>query len=279
MSEVDSTQILTQIRDYMATLATDASADLTMEARHVDHPMLPLNTLGSACLWIGCICMAASSVYFLSHASKSENNSIEMLTFFITAIATVAYLTMASGYGVMDTHTRQPFYYARYIDWLFTTPLMVWDLMELTGADAMHIFTVVGLDALMIVCGIVGSLLVEASVKWVFFILGCVFFALVVKELQAGMGKGAAGAQGVYAAAAKLTIISWTCYPIVWALCEGGDLVGVNVSCLLYTIMDVTAKCVFGILIVSNRDALEAVNRAKRNQGVEAVPFLKTEEN
>merc|ERR1719210_156771 len=76
---------------------------------------------------------------------------------------------------------------------------------------------------------------------------------------------------------AKLTIISWTCYPIVWALCEGADIVSVNVSCLLYTIMDVTAKCVFGILIVSNRDALEAVNRSKRNQGVEAVPFMKEE--
>merc|ERR1712046_22837 len=152
-------------------------------------------------------------------------------------------------------------------------------LMELTGSDSMHIFTVVGLDVLMIVCGIVGSLLEKHIVRWAFFILGNLFFIMVCKELQSGMGKGAAGAQGVYAAAAKLTIISWTCYPIVWALCEGGDIVSVNVSCLLYTIMDVTSKCVFGILIVSNRDALEAVARSKRNQGFEAVPFLKSEEN
>merc|ERR1712117_28640 len=243
----------------------------------VPGPMQNPNKFAQGCLWIGFACMAISSMYFLHVAQKSHNRSIEMLTFFITAIATCAYLTMASGYGVLDNHTRQPFYYARYIDWLFTTPLMVWDLMELTGSDAMHIFTVVGLDVLMIVCGIVGSLLIDAPVKWVFFILGCVFFALVCKELQGGMGKGAAGVQGVYSAAAKLTIISWTCYPIVWALCEGADIVGVNVGCLLYTIMDVTSKCVFGILIVSNRDALEAVARSKGNQGVEAVPFLKEE--
>jgi len=141
---------------------------------------------------------------------------------------------------------------------------MVWDLMELTGSDAMSIFTVVGLDALMIVCGIIGSLLVEAEVKWAFFILGCFFFLLVCKELSAGVGKGAAGAQDVYKKVAYLTIASWTLYPVAWALCEGANIVGVNASCLLYTCMDVTSKCVFGILIVSNRDALDAVYNARK---------------
>merc|ERR1719394_2363266 len=162
---------------------------------------------------------------------KSENNAVEMLTFFITAIATIAYLTMATGHGVMDSGTEQPFYYARYIDWLFTTPLMVWDLMELTNSDAMHIFVVVGLDVLMIVCGIVGCLLIEHGIRWGFFILGCIFF------------------------------------PMVWALCEGSDVVSVNVAALLYCVMDVVAKCVFGIIIVSNRDAIEAVNRARVKGG------------
>merc|ERR1719510_192558 len=258
-------------------MQTMAEKQVESEAIYVPGPMQNPNKFAQGCLWIGFACMLGSSCYFLHVAQKSHNKSVEMLTFFITAIATIAYLVMATFAGVEDNHTRQPFYYARYIDWLFTTPLMVWDLMLLTGEDSMHIFTVVGLDVLMIVCGIVGSLLIDAPVKWVFFILGCVFFLLVCKELQAGMGKGAAGVQGVYSAAAKLTIISWTCYPIVWALCEGADIVSVNVSCLLYTVMDVTSKCVFGILIVSNRDALEAVNRAKRNQGVEAVPFMKEE--
>jgi len=267
-------QLLTEMRDQLAQIAV-LKPHPSPALDPVTGDVLALNTFGQVCTWIALVCMALTTVYAGMKASQSKNNGVEMLTFFITAIATIAYLTMATGHGVMDSGTEQPFYYARYIDWLFTTPLMVWDLMELTGSDAMHIFTVVGLDVLMIVCGIVGSLLIDAPVKWVFFILGCIFFLLVCKELQAGMGKGAVGAQGVYAAAAKLTIISWTCYPIVWALCEGADIVSVNVSCLLYTVMDVTSKCIFGILIVSNRDAIEAVNRTKR--GVEAVPFMKQE--
>merc|ERR1712026_381134 len=260
--------------DYMATLANQ-QADPIMEARHVEGHMLSLTMFGQVCLWVGFACMAASSLYFLSHANKSENNSIEMLTFFITAIATCAYLTMASGYGVLDNHTRQPFYYARYIDWLFTTPLMVWDLMELSDSDPMHIFVVVGLDVLMIVCGIVGCLLIEHGIRWGFFILGCIFFAMVCKELLAGLNRGPSAAQGVNKSATYLTVISWTCYPIVWALCEGSDVVSVNVAALLYCVMDVVAKCVFGIIIVSNRDAIEAVNRARMKSSAvsEAAPL------
>merc|ERR1719245_1648460 len=253
-----------------------AEKPIEEEAIYVPGPMQNPNKFAQGCLWIGFACMFISSCYFLHVAQKSHNRSIEMLTFFITAIASVAYLTMASGYGVLDNHTRQPFYYARYIDWLFTTPLMVWDLMELTGASPMDIFVTCGLDVLMIVCGIVGCLLEDHVVRWAFFVLGCIFFVLVCKDLMAGIGKGVGASRKVYASATYLTIISWTCYPIVWALCEGSDVVSVCVSCLLYTVMDVTAKCVFGYIIVSNREALEAVYMAKNTQlEDESTPLVK----
>jgi len=56
--------------------------------------------------------MAGSSCYFLSSAMNrsAKQRNIEMITFFITAIATLAYLSMASGYGVLDNHTQQPFF-------------------------------------------------------------------------------------------------------------------------------------------------------------------------
>jgi len=267
----DNTELLSSIRDIMASMTQPE-----MEAVHVEEPMRVPDKFGQTCLWIGFACMAISSVYFLSHAQKSKNNGIDMITFFITAIATCAYLVMACGFGALDNHSRQPFYYARYIDWLFTTPLMVWDLMELTGASSMEIFVTCGLDVLMIVCGIVGCLLEEHVVRWAFFILGCLFFVLVCKDLMAGIGKGVGASRKVYASATYLTVISWTCYPIVWALCEGADIVSVCVSCLLYTVMDVTSKCVFGYIIVSNREALEAVYMAKNTQlEDESTPLVK----
>merc|ERR1712176_1065939 len=111
----------------------------------------------------------------------------------------------------------------------------------------------------MIVCGIAGCLLEKFLVRWAMFALGCLFFLGVCQCLMKRMGKGTGASRGVYASATYLTLISWTFYPIVWALCEGADVVSINVSILLYTVMDVTAKCVFGYIIVSNRAALESV--------------------
>merc|ERR1712026_184768 len=107
-----------------------------------------------------------------------------------------------------------------------------------------------------------------------FFVLGCIFFAMVCKELLGSLNRGPSSTQGVNKSATYLTVISWTCYPIVWAL-QGSDVVSVNVAALLYCVMDVVAKCVFGIIIVSNRDAIEAVNRARVKSGAaaEAAPL------
>lgn len=162
-----------------------------------------------------------------------------------------------------------PFYYARYVDWIFTTPLMLWDLLELAGASWQVIFMVCSLDILMIACGIIGSLLITSSVKWVFFVLGCVFFVMMVQELQRSMGKSEYGpqAQKVMTQACALTVISWTAYPVVWGLTEGGNIVGINLACLLYAILDVVSKCVFGFIIVGNREAVDAIYNQKAGYG------------
>merc|ERR1719499_575416 len=137
--------------------------------------------------------------------------------------------------------------------------------MALQGAEGSNIFIVVGLDILMICAGIISVLCERHQIRWVFFVLGCVFFLVIVNELSALMNKGAASqaAQDVYKSAARLTIVMWTLYPISWALTEGTDVIGVNGGCLMYCILDVISKCVFGFIIVTNREALDSIYNAK----------------
>merc|ERR1719445_2691247 len=56
-----------------------------------------------------------------------------------------------------------------------------------------------------------------------------------------------------------MTIILWTLYPIVWIVAEGQRMVSASMEACLYAIMDVSAKCVFGIIIVQARGALESI--------------------
>lgn len=258
-----------ELKSYMAELLAkqDVQEDALYTPITTPDGLLHKTSFGVAFLWISFACMFLSSCYFLQRAMarKATDRLFEFVTFLITGIASLAYLVMAAGFGVHHNGTNQPFYYARYIDWVFTTPLMLWDLMELVGAPSSNIFCVVGLDVLMIVAGMLGAMCERHQVRWAFFVLGCLFFLIILNELSQLMNKGAVSqaAQQVYQTAARLTIVMWTLYPVAWALTEGADVVGPDMTCLMYCVLDVISKCVFGFIIVTNRTALDSIYNAK----------------
>lgn len=261
---MENETLLAELKSMVADLAAGSVEPAVVDPTHV-------SSFGKTCLWIGFGCMFVSCLYFLQAAMqrKAKDRTFEMITFFICAIASLAYLAMAAGHGILHNGTRQPLYYARYIDWLLTTPLMLWDLMELAGADGYAIFVACGMDVLMIISGLIGGLVIRHQIRWAFFVFGCVFFCFVVNDLYSYMGTNrfGSGAQSVYATVTRLTIVMWTLYPVAWILTEGADLVSVNTAALLYTVLDVISKCVFGFLIVSNRTALDSIYTQKDGYG------------
>ena len=53
--------------------------------------------------------------------------------------------------------------------------------------------------------------------------------------------------------------------PIVWIVVEGQRMVCASMEACLYTIMDFSAKCVFGIIIIQAREAVESVTASNQN--------------
>merc|ERR1712178_431377 len=81
-----------------------------------------------------------------------------IITFGITAIASLAYLTMATGHGVyIRPFDGREFFYARYIDWAFTTPLQLTDICGFGAADSDTMAWLLGIDFLMIIAGLIGA--------------------------------------------------------------------------------------------------------------------------
>lgn len=230
--------------------------------------MVSAGTFGHTCIMIGLICMAVSTAYFYYRAmtvSANGSNFFEVLTMTITGIATLAYMTMFSGSGFLwvaessGSDVMYPLYYARYIDWILTTPLMVWDVLALAGAKQDDIIFTVFVDVLMIAFGLIGAM--DSSVqKWPFFIVGMLCFFHVVymlmKYMKANPGKPQ---QRLYSTVAGMTIVLWTLYPIVWIIAEGGRFVSPGLEACLYMIMDVSSKCIFGFIIVGARSTLEEI--------------------
>ena len=93
-----------------------------------------------------------------------------IITTIITTTAAISYFAMATGHGVSYHHIverqqhnhvpdtthdiyRQVFY-ARYIDWAITTPLLLIDLGLLAGISGAHLFIAIVADLIMILTGL-----------------------------------------------------------------------------------------------------------------------------
>jgi len=63
-------------------------------------------------------------------------------------------------------HVHREVYYARYIDWLLTTPLLLLDLSLLSGLNGASIFTVLVADIVMILGGLFSSFAYGKLPKW-----------------------------------------------------------------------------------------------------------------
>merc|ERR1711990_525323 len=186
-----------------------------------------------------------------------------IITFGVTAIASLAYLTMACGYGVYYRgFDGREFFYARYVDWAFTTPLQLLDIIGFAGAPDDTAMWLLGMDFLMIASGLIGAFL-EGSEKYYFWFLGMCMFMPILHALFAGLKASAAtkspACQKVFGQISMLTAISWSAYPIVWILAEGTGRISPDTEAIMYTTLDILAKSVFGFLIVSARDACDEV--------------------
>lgn len=147
----------------------------------------------------------------------------------------------------------------RYVDWILTVPLLLIELilvMRLSGKETFSkSLRLGGLAALMIVLGYPGEIATEAGTRWLWWSLSMIPFLWIVFELfsglKASLDEQPAAARGLINAARYLVIASWAFYPVVFIFPMLG-IDGASASTFVqigYSIADIVAKAVFGILI------------------------------
>lgn len=231
----------------------------------------PGGGLESISLWIGTAGMALGTLYFIAQGwsvRDPKQQEYYIITIFIPAIAAVSYFSMATGYGVVAFDAgsgmgETTIYWARYADWLFTTPLLLLDLGLLAGADRNTLFTLVGLDVFMILTGLVGALSREGQVVRIIWwaistgaLIVLLYFLLGTLSEQAGRMSGERAA--LFSRLRNLTLVLWSLYPVIWLLgTEGGiDLLGLGVETAAFAVLDLAAKVGFGFILLRSRSVL-----------------------
>jgi bacteriorhodopsin len=215
-------------------------------------------------LALGTFFMGIGTLYFMVRGygvDDPEAKTFYAITTLVPAIAFTMYLSMLLGYGLTIVPfggEEHPIYWARYADWLFTTPLLLLDLALLVDADRGTILALVGADGLMIGTGLIGALTKVYQFRFVWWAVSTAAMLYILYVLFFGFTKKAGQMSGEVASTFRIlrnvTVVLWSAYPVVWLVgSEGVGIVPLNVETLLFMILDVSAKVGFGLILLRSR--------------------------
>ncbi|MBX0324094.1 bacteriorhodopsin [Halomicroarcula sp. F13] len=226
-------------------------------------------------LWLGTAGMFLGMLYFIGRGwgeTNERRQKFYIATILITAIAFVNYLAMALGFGLtiieLPNDPEAPIYWARYTDWLFTTPLLLYDLGLLAGADRNTIATLVSLDVLMIGTGVLATLSAgsgvlspgaERLVWWgisTAFLLVLLYF--LFSSLSGRVSDLPSDTQSTFKTLRNLVTVVWLIYPVWWLVgTEGLGLVGIGIETAGFMVIDLVAKVGFGFILLRSHSVLD----------------------
>nr|NIS30474.1 bacteriorhodopsin [Actinomycetota bacterium]NIU65700.1 bacteriorhodopsin [Actinomycetota bacterium]NIW27503.1 bacteriorhodopsin [Actinomycetota bacterium]NIX20015.1 bacteriorhodopsin [Actinomycetota bacterium] len=153
---------------------------------------------------------------------------------------------------------------------VFTTPLLLYDLALLAGADRNTIATLVGLDVAMIGTGVLATLtgtgaggaigVGAARVVWwgistaFLLVLLYVLFGSLTERVQSL----SSGTRSKFLTLRNLIAVLWLIYPVWWLIgTEGLGLVNLYVESAGFMVLDLTAKIGFGIILLASHKILD----------------------
>ena len=209
--------------------------------------------------WIYVVIMfsGALTFYILSLRFKNIPKEEYFYAIAITLWSGAAYASMALGQGLVFLGQRIT-YFARYIDWVVTTPLLLLSLaavaMYYSKKDYILISQIVFADVLFIVTGLVGDLS-SRPLNFFWYAIGMVSFVVLNWVLWTKL-RDKAKEQGekirkVYDRLLIYLTLFWIGYPLVWILGPSGfGIIDQVTDTLLFVILPVFSKVGFGLFLL-----------------------------
>jgi sensory rhodopsin len=216
-------------------------------------------TLTLYLFFAGTVAMGAGALYFflLRDTVSAEYRSTMVVAGLVCAIACFHYHKMTGVYqagGGFPTALR-------YVDWLFTTPLLLLKfplLLRMGDRGARFFWQLVGLDVAMIVTAFIAETsAVDSQRWWTFFLISCGFEVLIVGVLFVSLGRAIADAPAPLAKALGtmrlFVLIGWAIYPIGFLMARAG---AGEYREVIYNVADVINKVGFGLVAYHGIEAM-----------------------
>lgn len=230
---------------------------------------------GRQTIWVVCALMGVASLvfYYLASRVPVQKRLFHFITSLMTTIAFLSYFAMATGDGVAlrmvsskenSSHTAieitlRQVYWARYVDWSLTTPLLLLVLAFLAGLSGYNILVTIIADVIMILTGFFASFGDSKAQKWGWYAIACVSYLTVIYQLAYKGRKAVANkdnrTRSFFGALSLFSLILWTVYPIVWGFAQGARIASVDGEIIVYAVLDLLTKPVFGLWLLLTHDS------------------------
>ena len=225
-----------------------------------------LNNLVYNALSFGTAVMLGAFVYFLTQIKSvaKQFQSGVAVSAVVVGIAGYHYFRMWSDWGKGTVNEGY-----RYADWLITVPLLVIELLIVLGVTAERrkklMFSLVPATVLMIALGYPGEISSNDGTKWLYWVLAMLPFVYILwilaGELKAAGTRETGAVSKAIKNATTVLLVTWMVYPIAYlfpvifdASNEGAE----TARQLGYTLADITAKGLYGLMILSIAKARSA---------------------
>ena len=215
--------------------------------------------------WIYVAVMAASALYIfvLSRDPRGVPKYKYLIHIFVVVWSGLAYTALALGQGTVDVG-GETVYFARYIDWVVSTPLLLLSLV-LTGHYTLKLegpitAGLLGSQVIMILTGLVGDLSTGPA-RWVWYLAGCVALFIVIRlmwsELYVKAREQGPELTQAYKGSAVFLTVQWLLYPTVWAIGTPGlGLIDAAATTAFFIFLPIISKSGFALYNLSKLRAL-----------------------
>ncbi|QCT03410.1 rhodopsin [Paenibacillus algicola] len=211
-------------------------------------------------LWGYAAVMAAGAVIFAvwSFNRKQVPRYEYLIAFIIPVWSGAAYLSMAMGQGhiVKDGHL---IYFARYLDWIVTTPLLLVALattaMSTVPKDRVILWGLVAADVFMILTGLIADLSPRPE-QYVWYSLGCAAFLIIMYVIWVHLriiarSQNPSLYKHFLMTASYLTVL-WFGYPTLWIIGPSGfGWTSQVTDTLMFCLLPIFSKVGFSLLDLS----------------------------
>ncbi|WOD39560.1 bacteriorhodopsin [Nodosilinea sp. E11] len=231
--------------------------------------------------WIYVVGMIAGASYFLilSRNPQGVPRYEYAIATFIPIWSGLAYMAMAVDQGKLEI-AGQLAHYARYIDWVVTTPLLLLALgltaMHRMAKDWVMIGSLMGTQVVVVVTGLVADLSTTPEIRYLWYFCGVGAFLVVMWGIWGPM-RAKTREQGpelsnFYDSLLTYFTVLWIGYPVVWIIGPSGlGLINQDMDTLLFCVLPFFSKVGFSFFDLHGLRNLKDESSAYRQTGGDRV--------